>query len=139
MCTTCQIPDEIVDAFKKFKSRKNPANCAIILTINKNDLIVEIEDTLEDVTMDDLLMEMPDTVPRFVIYSYKYTWDDGRVSYPLFLLFWCPPGINTVSNMLYASTKVPLVQKLGITKEFDIRNPDDFTEDWIKNKLSFFK
>lgn len=84
--------------------------------------------------MDDLLMEMPDTVPRFVIYrflflfhtsfvfpkiifaSYKYTWDDGRVSYPLFLLFWCPPGINTVSNMLYASTKVPLVQKLGITK-----------------------
>ena len=44
---TCAVPDEVVDAFKKFKSRKNPANCAIILAINKNDLIVEIEDTLE--------------------------------------------------------------------------------------------
>mmetsp|Transcript_24064 Transcript_24064/g.37489 ORF Transcript_24064/g.37489 Transcript_24064/m.37489 type:complete len:90 (-) Transcript_24064:30-299(-) len=89
--------------------------------------------------MDDLFPEMPDTSPRFIVYSYKYTWADGRVSYPLFLLFWCPPGINNVLNMLYASTKVPLVQKLGLTKDFDIRNPDDFTDEWLCKKLAFFK
>mmetsp|Transcript_13754 Transcript_13754/g.39127 ORF Transcript_13754/g.39127 Transcript_13754/m.39127 type:complete len:141 (+) Transcript_13754:40-462(+) len=137
--TTCTIPDEIEQAYKKFKVRKNPANCALVFKINKKDLTVELDETLDDVTMDDLAMEMPDTVPRFVVYSYKYTWDDGRVSYPLFMIFWCPPGINNVLNMLYASTKPPLVQKLGVTKVFDIRNPDDFNEEWLKKKLSFFK
>ena len=68
--TTCQVPDEIVQTFKKFKARKNPANCAIILKINKAELTVEVEDSLDDVLMDDLLMEMPDTTPRFVIYRF---------------------------------------------------------------------
>jgi uncharacterized membrane protein YqjE len=45
--TTCAIPDNIVEAFKTFKARRNAANCAIILSINKNDLTVEIEETLE--------------------------------------------------------------------------------------------
>jgi hypothetical protein len=57
-CTTCQVPDDIVDAFKKFKSRKNPANCAIILAINKNELIVEIEDTLEVVRREELVFPL---------------------------------------------------------------------------------
>ena len=50
--------------------------------------------------------------------SYKYSCDDGRVCYPLFLLFWCPQGINTVENILYASSKPALINKLVLTRVF---------------------
>ena len=40
--TTCVIPEDVVEKFKKYKAKKNLPNWAMILNINRNELIVEV-------------------------------------------------------------------------------------------------
>lgn len=71
--------------------------------------------------------------------SAEYVWDDGRKSYPLFFLYWCPEAISTVEGTLYASTKARLCHALQINKIFDSRDKDEMTLEWLHTKLKFFK
>lgn len=64
-----------------------------VVKINKELFSVEEDKTMDDVTLEDLADELPDTQPRYVILSYKYETTEGRVSYPLVFLYWTPSGI----------------------------------------------
>jgi len=129
----------VKEQFKKFKTSKNQANNAFLMKIDKAKLSVEVDQLMEGVSIDDVANELPPSAPRFVAYSYKWQHDDGRVSFPLIFIFYCPRGINTQLNILYASTKPVLVESLQVQKIFSIDNAEHLTEDWLKDKLSFFK
>ena len=86
------------------------------MKINRETLEVEIEETINNITPDDLSEYLPDSTPRFLAYSYKHTNPDGRVAYPLVFIYYCPPGINPHLNMMYASTKQRLANALEIMK-----------------------
>ncbi|KAI2656542.1 Glia maturation factor gamma [Labeo rohita] len=75
----------------------------------------------------------------YIVYSYKLTHGDGRVSYPLCFIFSSPVGCKPEQQMMYAGSKNRLVQSADLTKIFEVRNPDDLTEEWLKEKLSFFR
>ena len=47
---------------------------------------------LQDVNLEDLQNELPSSQPRYVLLSYVYKRDDGRVSYPLCFIFISPQG-----------------------------------------------
>ena len=47
---------------------------------------------LQDVSPEEVAEELPPLQPRYVVYSYKYEHDDGRVSYPLCFIFVSPQG-----------------------------------------------
>ncbi|XP_025049182.1 glia maturation factor gamma [Alligator sinensis] len=61
-----------------------------------------------------LLLDPPS--PTFVAYSYQYKHDDGRVSYPLCLIFSSPLGCKPEQQMMYAGSKNRLVQATQLTK-----------------------
>ena len=46
----------------------------------------------QDISLDNLASELPAHQPRYIAYSYCYTHDDGRVSYPLVFFFVSPQG-----------------------------------------------
>jgi Cofilin/tropomyosin-type actin-binding protein len=118
--------------------QKDPANCALILKIDRKKLLVEVEDELAQVPIEDIADELPPSAPRYVCYSYLNTHADGRKSYPLVFIYYIPPGCNPELNMLYSSTKLPLTRLFNIQKEFELRDQEDLTEEWLKKKLSFF-
>jgi len=138
--TTCDVPEELVAQFKKDFKLSKKFNRAMILRINKETLKVELEKIVEDIpTLDELQDELPESAPRFVVYSLEYTADDGRKSYPLVFIFYCPKQINPALATMYASTKNRLVNALQILKIYDCRNLEDLTSDWMKSKLSVLK
>jgi len=134
---TCEIPAEVKEAGKKFKLSKK-TSYALILKINKEKLQVEIDDTLEDQSLEDIANSLPDSAPRYILYSYQHKHPDGRTSIPLVFIFYCPRDINPTLNMLYASTKTRLINELQVMKTFDIQTTDDLTEEWLKTKLKLF-
>lgn len=71
----------------------------------------EIEAEIDEVGED-----LPEATPRYIAYSYKRVHPDGRLSFPLVFIFYCPPGISTSLNILYSSTKTLLVNELHISK-----------------------
>ncbi|XP_046892302.1 glia maturation factor gamma isoform X2 [Hypomesus transpacificus] len=101
--------------------------------------LVILEEEYEDITLDDLRNELPERQPRFIVYSYKYIHSDGRVSYPLCFIFSSPVGCKPEQQMMYAGSKNQLVQAAELTKVFETRNIDDLSEEWLKDKLSFFR
>eukprot|EP01088_Endostelium_zonatum_P010779 TRINITY_DN2437_c0_g1_i2.p1 TRINITY_DN2437_c0_g1~~TRINITY_DN2437_c0_g1_i2.p1 ORF type:complete len:109 (-),score=23.44 TRINITY_DN2437_c0_g1_i2:113-439(-) len=99
---------------------------------------VQLEDVSEG-NLEDLAADLPEFAPRFLAYNYKWLHDDGRISYPLMFIFYCPEGISTQLNMLYSSTKTILVNELKFSKVFEVRDPEELTAKWVKDKLAFFK
>lgn len=109
------------------------------MKIDMEKQLVIMEEEYEDITLDDLRNELPERQPRFIVYSYKYNHADGRVSYPLCFIFSSPVGCKPEQQMMYAGSKTQLVQAAELTKVFETRNIDDLSEEWLKEKLSFFR
>uniref|UniRef100_A0A8C6LSX3 Glia maturation factor n=1 Tax=Nothobranchius furzeri TaxID=105023 RepID=A0A8C6LSX3_NOTFU len=121
----CDVDEDLVKKLKQFRFRKETNNAAIIMKIDKDKQLVVLEEEHE--------------VRTFVVYSYKYQHDDGRVSYPLCFIFSSPVGCRPEQQMMYAGSKNKLVQTVELTKVFEIRNTEDLTEEWLREKLGFFR
>nr|XP_014348760.1 PREDICTED: glia maturation factor gamma isoform X2 [Latimeria chalumnae] len=109
------------------------------MKIDKMKQLVVVEEEFQDISPDELKDELPEREPRFVVYSYKYIHDDGRISYPLCFIFSSPAGCKPEQQMMYAGSKTGLVLKAELTKVFEIRNTEELTEEWLKEKLSLFR
>ncbi|MEQ2285241.1 hypothetical protein AMECASPLE_029791, partial [Ameca splendens] len=125
----CDVHEDLVKKLKEFRFRKETNNAAIIMKIDKEKQLVILEEEHEDISPDELKDELPERQPRypfelresesqetFVVYSYKYQHDDGRVSYPLCFIFSSPVGCRPEQQMMYAGSKNKLVQTVELTK-----------------------
>eukprot|EP00048_Salpingoeca_helianthica_P022314 m.17569 g.17569 ORF g.17569 m.17569 type:complete len:142 (-) comp7160_c0_seq1:41-466(-) len=135
----CAIPQEIKDMCKKFRFRKEKNNAAIIMKVDHEKMEVVLDEELEDITIDQLAADLPEFSPRYILYSYCHTHGDGRVSYPLLFIAYCPSGVKPEQNMIYAGTKPALVSAVQATKVFEMQNAEDMTEEWLVTKLGFFR
>lgn len=79
--------------------------------------------------------ELPGHQPRFIIYSFKLDHGDGRISYPLCLLFSTPRDCKPELMVMYAGTKLSLVKAAELTKVYEIRDLDELTDEWLEEKL----
>ncbi|KAI5611783.1 glia maturation factor beta, partial [Silurus asotus] len=151
----CEVDGDLVKKLRDFRFRKETSNAAIIMKIDKDRQLVVLDEEYEDISPDELKDELPERQPRyplllfltcthtqthtFLVYSYKYQHDDGRVSYPLCFIFSSPVGCKPEQQMMYAGSKNKLVQTVELTKVFEIRNTEDLTEEWLREKLGFFR
>uniref|UniRef100_A0A2K6L1Z8 Glia maturation factor n=1 Tax=Rhinopithecus bieti TaxID=61621 RepID=A0A2K6L1Z8_RHIBE len=133
----CDVAEDLVEKLRKFRFRKETNNAAIISKLK-----------VIGISPDELKDELPERQPRypflcssnfgffnlrktFIVYSYKYQHDDGRVSYPLCFIFSSPVGCKPEQQMMYAGSKNKLVQTAELTKVFEIRNTEYLTEEWL--------
>jgi len=131
----CDFAEGLVDEVKKFRFNKAKCSRAIIMKIDVPKQKLVIEDTLEDVNAEMLQSELPERQPRFILYSFELDHGDGRISYPMCLIWSTPIGCKTDLQMMYAGTKLPLVKEAGITKVFEIRELDELTDEWLESRM----
>uniref|UniRef100_A0A2K5EGZ3 Glia maturation factor n=1 Tax=Aotus nancymaae TaxID=37293 RepID=A0A2K5EGZ3_AOTNA len=112
----CEVDPELREKLRKFRFRKETDNAAIIMKVDKDRQMVVLEEEFQNISPDELKMELPERQPRFVVYSYKYVHADGRVSYPLCFIFSSPVGCKPEQQMMYAGSKNRLVQTAELTK-----------------------
>ncbi|XP_072895971.1 glia maturation factor beta isoform X1 [Hemitrygon akajei] len=135
----CGVDEQLKEMLKKIRFRKETTNAALIMKIDQEQHMVILDEQYEDISPEELRNELPEHQPRFVVYSYRYTHSDGRISYPLCFIFFSPCGCKPEQQMIYAGSKIGLVDIAKITKVFEIRNTEDFTEEWLCKKLGFFR
>ncbi|XP_043390707.1 glia maturation factor gamma isoform X1 [Chelonia mydas] len=135
----CDVDPALKEKLRKFRFRKETNNAAILMKIDKERQLVVLEEEFQDISPEELKSELPERQPRFVVYSYKYVHDDGRISYPLCFIFSSPVGCKPEQQMMYAGSKNRLVQAAELTKVFEIRTTEDLTEEWLRERLAFFR
>ncbi|CAD7080058.1 unnamed protein product [Hermetia illucens] len=131
----CDITDAVRDEIKKFRFSKNNDNAALILKVDRDKQIIVVDEYLEDVSIADLQELLPGHQPRYIVYTYRMVHDDSRVSHPMCFIFYTPRDSHMGLQMMYAGTKTAIQQEVGVTKVFEVRDLDDFTEDWLREKL----
>jgi len=108
----------------------------MVVKVNKKQLIVEEVEQFDSISIEDLVEELPETAPRYVILSYELHHKDGRVSFPLVLLNWAPPACETALLTLHASAFLDFQQTADVSKIIDIREgPEGLTKEVIDAKL----
>ncbi|CAG8449222.1 17967_t:CDS:2 [Rhizophagus irregularis] len=93
------------------------------------------DEQYDNISLEELIEELPENSPRYIVLSYELLHDDGRKSYPLILIYYSPVTTNPETNMLYASAKTYFQQKADLNKVFDIRDTETLTDEWLKSKL----
>lgn len=79
-------------------------------------------------SIEDLIEELPDNKPRFIVLSYPIVLKDGRNSTPLVLVYYLPPTSNQKSRMTYAAAIELFRDKAGVSKLIKINEEEDFEE-----------
>lgn len=88
-------------------------------------IIREDEQVFDDVL--ELVEELPDNSPRYIVLSYPYQ-ADGRLKTPLVLLYWIPPTSGSESRMLYAGALEQFREKAGVSKVLKFEEEEDFED-----------
>lgn len=137
--SVCEIDPELKEKLKKFRFRKEKNVAAVVMKIDPDNLKVIIDEDYEDVTIEEIANDLPEHLPRYIVLSYVYNHGDGRVSYPLVFIYLSPVGTKPLLHMMYAGTKLEVQSELGLTKTFEIRELEEFTDEWLQSKLAFYK
>ncbi|CAH1764854.1 9609_t:CDS:2 [Entrophospora sp. SA101] len=102
------------------------------LKIDRENLVVVEDEIHDDITLEELVEELPENAPRYIVLSYELNHEDGRKSYPLVLIYYSPISTNPEAHMLYTSSKVYFQQKADLNKTFDIRELELLNDEWLK-------
>ncbi|CAJ0822974.1 3477_t:CDS:2 [Entrophospora sp. SA101] len=105
------------------------------IKIDRENLVVVEDEIHDDITLEELVEELPENAPRYIVLSYELNHEDGRKSYPLVLIYYSPISTNPEAHMLYTSSKVYFQQKADLNKTFDIRELELLNDEWLKEKL----
>ncbi|XP_055695006.1 glia maturation factor beta [Lutzomyia longipalpis] len=131
----CDISPEVREELKKFRFRKSTNNSALVLKIDREKQLVVLDEFFDDVSVEELQEQLPGHQPRYVILSYRMQHDDQRVSYPMCFIFYTPRDSQMELQMMYAGTKMALQREAELTRVYEVRELDDFTEEWLREKL----
>jgi len=136
MSHTVDIPQELKDSIRKFRFTRHKGNAALVVKINKQKLIMEEVDRLDDISLEELADELPESSPRYVVLSYNLVHKDGRSSSPLVLINWAPTceiGLLT----LHATALLDFQNTVDVTKCLEVRDgAEGLTKDILEAKLS---
>lgn len=66
--------------------------------------------------------ELPENTPRYIFLSYRLEHSDGRISFPLALVYWAPQTSSTEMSTLYTSALSALSVKADVGKVVDMRD-----------------
>ncbi|KAF8350479.1 hypothetical protein F5887DRAFT_1069493 [Amanita rubescens] len=137
---TVDIPQSLKAAIRDFRlSKRGEATSALVVKINRNRLVMELEEKHDDTTIEDLAKELPENAPRFILLSRPVSYADGRKSYPIVLLNWVPSceiGMMT----LHASALLGFQNAADVMRVIEFREgPDYLTSEVIDDTLKSFR
>ncbi|RCK58155.1 Protein AIM7 [Candida viswanathii] len=116
----------------RFESARKDTVQAVVYTIDKQTYEVKPEDEIIE-SIEELVEELPDNAPRFIVLSYPFKLNDGRMKYPLVMLYWIPPTSGQESRMLYAGAVEQFRDKAGVAKLIKVEEEEDFDD--LKEQL----
>ncbi|KAI0461436.1 hypothetical protein LJB42_001105 [Komagataella kurtzmanii] len=111
----------------RFSSARAHSMEALIYHIDTSSYEIKAE-TDVITSLEDLVDEVPDSSPRFILLSYPITLQDGRKSSPLVLVYFRPQTSTQEGKMLYAGAVELFRNKAGVNKVLDIDEEEELLD-----------
>jgi len=135
--SVCSLDPDLEQQLTQFRFRKEKTNCAVVMKVDKESQTIVCDEVLEDIEgLEELKESLPDHQPRFIVYTFKLSHSDGRSSFPMCFIFYSPRDCKPEMQMMYAGSKLDLVNRVQLQHTFEVRELEDMTEEWLVNKLA---
>ncbi|XP_072948559.1 glia maturation factor [Epargyreus clarus] len=131
----CDIPEDVMKALNVFRFQRIQHNSALIIKVNREKQSLQIDEELSDLEIEDLQEVLPSHQPRFIIYTFRMTHDDGRVSYPLCFIFYTPRDAQMELQVMYAGTQRALAAAVGAPRMLEVRELEELNTEWLNEKM----
>lgn len=129
------ITKEARNAYEELH-RSRTANHAILLKPDVDTLSVQLlEEFKEGIPLDDLASKLPTDQPRFMIVMPERTHADGRKSYPIVLIAYCPPGQSPQTNIVYSNARGQIAKEFNITYVWEIKKKYQLGDEEMAEKF----
>ncbi|WFD07115.1 hypothetical protein MVES1_002472 [Malassezia vespertilionis] len=123
MSTTVDIDPTLLQELRTFRLKKSSSKtAAAVVKIDKKKLLMVMDEIYDSTTLDELVEELPEHSPRFIVLSYELHHEHGRISYPLVLINWAPASSSIELATLYASALQNFSVHADVGKVIDIRD-----------------
>ncbi|KAJ2325047.1 hypothetical protein GGH92_010537, partial [Coemansia sp. RSA 2673] len=109
---------------------------AYMMKIDRNTHTVVEDEYYAETTLGELAEELPIGSPRYLLLSYSYKHGDGRVSYPLVLVYYCPVSARPDDLMLYACKLNIFVKLAKLDKTFTLTDSESLTQEWLDQNVT---
>lgn len=133
----CTIPTEAKQSLRKFRLTPIKQSSTTIPTqiykINKNEQTINLDESLNLEAFDELVDELPDNTPCYVLMNYGYTKPDGRYTSPLVGIYWRPDSAKGDIKMLYARSVELFKKEVGCNIWLECSDEDDIPD--LKNLI----
>ena len=128
----CTIPTETKQELRKFRSKPIRQTATTIPTqiykINKTDQTLGLDESLELNNLDELIDEIPDNLPCFILLNYGYTKSDGRFVSPLVGIYWRPHTAKGEIKMLYAGSIELFKKEIACNLWLEFSDEDEISD-----------
>ncbi|KAF0986619.1 hypothetical protein HZS_5121 [Henneguya salminicola] len=135
----CDINEDVKTQLQRFRIKKVKETAAIIMKINMEKRELEIEEEIENASIEDLAEMIPQRQHRYIGLIFKHPKDDGRITYPLVLIFSSPAGTKMEHQMMYANTANQVMSAGGFTIQFWLADTEDLTTSWLTEQMKLLK
>ncbi|KAG2157240.1 hypothetical protein DEU56DRAFT_750395 [Suillus clintonianus] len=134
---TVDINEDVTKALRKFRfQRRSQGHAAIVIKINKSALKMAVDEEYDDISIEDLVEELPRNSPRYVVLSYELKHRDGRTSFPLVFINWAPSSSETTMMTLHASALLDFQRVAEANKTIEVRDAEEgLTKEIVDERL----
>lgn len=138
--STCTINPDVLASIKaiRFAQQKGENVKAYVAKIDPAQKQVVEDEAFDDISLEDLVEELPDDSPRYMVLSYRHVNSESRVSFPLVFVYYCPETAKPTNCMLYANTHDFFEREVGLSKAYMLREKEDLNQEWLDQNVSKF-
>ena len=111
----CRVDPQLEQEIKQFRTRKEKVarGSALVMKVDKESQTIVLDELLENLeSLEELTDSLPDHQPRFIVYTCCLEHEDGRNSFPIIFIFFSPRDCKPELQMMYAGSKLELVNKV---------------------------
>ncbi|KAG0680871.1 hypothetical protein C6P40_005114 [Pichia californica] len=127
----CSIPTTTKQSLRKFRLTPIKQSQTTIPTqiykIDKEQSL-QLDETIELKSFDELIDELPDNSPCFILMNYGFSKSDGRYVSPLVGIYWRPDTAKGETKMLYAGAIELFKKEVGCNIWLECSDEDDIPD-----------
>ncbi|KAK3271555.1 hypothetical protein CYMTET_20103 [Cymbomonas tetramitiformis] len=129
------VSDDCVATYKQLVTKS--AYSYLIFKLNEEaGTVIVGEQGQKGDTFGDFVEALPDGDPRYAVFDYAYTNDDGCKFNKILFIMWAPEGSPLKNKMLYASSKDYFKQHLdGVALEIQATDFDDLEPKLVRERV----
>jgi hypothetical protein len=124
------------EAFVKLRTSRT-ANHSFIMRADIETLQVLLEHEFpEGKSLDEIINLLPNLEPRFIVVMPERDHPDGRKSYPLIFIAYCPAGLSPQINVVYSNARTTIAREFQLQYVWEVKKKLQIGDDELAEKLA---